>query len=205
MKKLNNVEQTVFIVDDEDVRDLIKELLDSVNLTSKLFSSAIDFLSCYKQEKPVGLILDIRMAKMSGIVLQNELNKQGAKIPIVIITGHANVAIAVKMMKAGANDILQKPYSAQTLLDAINNALTLDYEHRNKIDKKIINKKSFNLLTPREKEVLVYLLKGMSSKMIARELSISHRTIEIHRKNIQVKFSVNSTLELILQNCNCST
>ncbi len=200
MNKFKNLEQTVYIVDDDDaLRDSIKELLESVNLKTKLFCSAVDFLSYYQDDYPGCLVLDIRLAKMSGLVLQRVLNEKKSKIPIVIITGHADVALAVDVMKAGAIDILQKPYQAQVLLDAVNNALLVDDLRRSEIDKKLIYKQSFNLLTERQKEVLVYLLKGMTSKMIAKELSISHRTIETHRKNILAKFSANSMSELITQ------
>jgi FixJ family two-component response regulator len=191
-------EQTVFIVDDDAaVRDSIQELLESVGLRAESYASGQAFLDNFQPQRPGCLVLDVRMAGMGGLVLQEKLNELGAGIPVIIITGHGDVPMAVRALKAGAVDFVQKPYRDQLLLDSINNALTVDAIARRSQDGH--NKRDLQLaaLTKREQEVLDKLLTGAISKQIARELGISTRTVEAHRQNLLRKLQVTSVRELI--------
>jgi len=195
----NMREQTVFIVDDDAaVCDSIKELVESVGLRAESFASGQVFLDHYQPEHSGCLVLDVRMAEMSGLLLQEKLNALGASIPVIIITGHADVPMAVHALKAGAVDFVQKPYRNQLLLDSINNALTMDTIARRSLDESQNNDRQLATLTNREQEVLDKLLAGSISKQIAKELGISHRTVEAHRQSLLRKLGVGSVKELML-------
>ena len=190
--------QTVFIVDDDAaVRDSIQELLESVGLRAESYASGQAFLDNFQPQRPGCLVLDVRMAGMGGLVLQEKLNELGAGIPVIIITGHADVPMAVRALKAGAVDFVQKPYRDQLLLDSINNALTVDAIARRSQDGQDKRDLQLAALTKREQEVLDKLLSGAISKQIARELGISTRTVEAHRQNLLRKLQVTSVKELI--------
>jgi len=192
-------EQTVFIVDDDAaVRDSIQELVESVGLRAESHSSGQAFLASYQPQRSGCLVLDVRMAGMSGLVLQEKLNELGARIPVIIITGHGDVPMAVHALKAGAVDFVQKPYRHQLLLDSINNALTMDTIARRALDESQNHDRQLATLTKREQEVLDKLLAGNISKQIARELGISTRTVEAHRQNLLRKLGVRSVKELML-------
>jgi len=192
-------EQTVFIVDDDAaVRDSIQELVESVGLRAESHSSGQAFLASYQPQRSGCLVLDVRMAGMSGLVLQEKLNELGARIPVIIITGHGDVPMAVRALKAGAVDFVQKPYRDQLLLDSINNALTVDTIARRSLDESQNHDRQLATLTKREQEVLDKLLAGNVSKQIARELGISTRTVEAHRQNLLRKLGVRSVKELLL-------
>ena len=192
-------EQTVFIVDDDAaVCDSIQELVESVGLRAKSFTSGQAFLDQYQPERSGCLVLDVRMAEMSGLVLQEKLNSLGASLPVIIITGHADVPMAVNALKSGAVDFVQKPYRDQLLLDSINNALTIDaIARRSREDSKLCDRQ-LATLTNREQEVLDKLLAGSISKQIARELGISTRTVEAHRQSLLRKLGVGSVKELMI-------
>ena len=191
--------QTVFIVDDDAaVCDSIQELVESVGLRAESFASGQAFLDHYQPEHSGCLVLDVRMAEMSGLLLQEKLNALGASIPVIIITGHADVPMAVHALKAGAVDFVQKPYRNQLLLDSINNALTMDTIARRSLDESQNHDRQLATLTKREQEVLDKLLAGNISKQIARELGISTRTVEAHRQNLLRKLGVGSVKELML-------
>jgi FixJ family two-component response regulator len=195
----NMREQTVFIVDDDAaVCDSIKELVESVGLCAESFASGQAFLDHYQPEHSGCLVLDVRMAEMSGLLLQEKLNALGASIPVIIITGHADVPMAVHALKAGAVDFVQKPYRNQLLLDSINNALTMDTIARRSLDESQNHDRQLATLTNREQEVLDKLLAGSISKQIAKELGISHRTVEAHRQSLLRKLGVGSVKELML-------
>lgn len=192
------LDPTVFIVDDDDaVLDSIAELVMSVGLNVATFRSAQEFRDGFNPERPGCLVLDVRMAHTSGLALQEELNAIGARIPIVFISGHGDIPVAIKAIKAGAVDFVQKPYHEQQLLDSINEALRRDAEARQ------INTSSENFterladLTDREREVLEQVVQGLSSKSIAKVLDISYRTVELHRSHIMEKLRVRSLAELI--------
>jgi len=190
--------QTVFVVDDDAaVRDSIAELVTSVGLRAETYESASGLLDAYQPDRPGCLILDVRMAGMSGLVLQQRLNARGATIPVIVLSGHGDVPMAVEAMKAGAVDFLQKPYRDQHLLDSINAALSMDAAARcsNGIAQSFIQCRG--TLTERELEVLDLVLVGRTSKEIARALAISPRTAEVHRRNLLRKFGVGSAKDLL--------
>jgi FixJ family two-component response regulator len=191
-------EATVFIVDDDEAfRDSVKELVSSVGLSTETFRSAVEFLEAFEPERPGCLVLDVRMARMSGIALQANLRAMGARIPIVFISGHGDIATAVNAIKDGAVDFVQKPYHEQQLLDAINEALRRDVAQRAPASRADALAKRVAALTGREREVMELALKGMPSKLIAKELSISHRTVEQHRSRVLEKLGVSSVTELM--------
>jgi FixJ family two-component response regulator len=190
--------KTVFVVDDDAaVRDSIAELLDSVGVRVEAYASALAFLDVFRPERPGCLVLDVRMAEMSGLVLQQRLNELGARIPVIVLTGHGDVPMAVQAMKAGAFDFLQKPYRDQALLDSINAALAADDAARRSSASADSFKQCITALTAREREVLEHLLAGRTSKETARTLAISPRTVETHRRNLMRKIGAASATELI--------
>ncbi|MEJ2147743.1 MAG: response regulator [Acidobacteriota bacterium] len=192
------VAPTVFIVDDDrGVRNSIRELLLSVGLAVETYESAQSFLDAFITARPGCLVLDVRMARMSGLALETKLAEMGADIPIVFISGHGDISMAVNAIKRGAVDFVPKPYQDQQLLDAVNEALRRDALRRAPaLDAGGLDER-LQTLTPREREVLGLALKGHSSKGIARELGISHRTVELHRSNLLEKLGVASITELL--------
>ncbi len=191
-------EPTVYIIDDDEaVRDSIKELVESVNLNAEIFASANSFLEIYSQERAGCVVTDIRMARMSGLVLQERLNEMGATLPIIFISGHGDVNMAVEALKSGAVDFIQKPYHEQNLLDSINDALELDARSRNKTQQAETLEQHSAELTTREREVLDCLLQGHTNKQIGKSLGISPRTVEVHRQHILQKYKVKSLTQLM--------
>ena len=192
-------EPTVFIIDDDEgYRDSVQELVSSVGLPTETFGSALDFLEVFDPERPGCLVLDVRMARMNGLALQGRLIAMGARIPIVFISGHGDIAMAVKAVKDGAVDFVQKPYREQQLLDAIDEALRRNAAHRAPAGnaQQGVAKRVEGLST-REREVMTLALQGLSSKLIAKELAISHRTVEQHRSRLLEKLGVGSINELL--------
>jgi len=191
-------EPTVFIIDgDEAFRDSAKELVSSVGLPTEVFRSALEFLEAFDPARPGCLVLDVRLARMSGLALQGKLKEMGARIPIVFISGHGDIEMAVKAIKDGAVDFVQKPYHEQQLLDAIDEALRRDAAQRASATDAGGLAARVATLTAREHEVLALALKGLPSKLIAKELSISHRTVEQHRSRLLEKLGVGSVTELM--------
>jgi FixJ family two-component response regulator len=192
------LDPTVFIVDDDEaVLDSIAELVMSVGLRASTLRSAQQFLDTFEAEQPGCLVLDVRMAHKSGLALQEELNAVGARIPIVFISGHGDISVAIKAIKAGAVDFVQKPYREQQLLDSINEALRRDAEIRQANDGSDDLAGRLAVLSEREHDVLEHVARGLSSKAIAKELDISYRTVELHRSHIMEKLRVHSVAELI--------
>ena len=190
---------TVFVVDDDAaVRDSIAELVESVGLVAEGFASASSFLEAFDPGRAGCLVLDVRMAEMSGLVLQQKLNARGARIPVILLSGHGDVPMVVQAMKAGAVDFLQKPYREQALLDSINAALATDAAGRSSGTVESAFERCRATLTERENEVLGHMLAGKSSKEIARALAISTRTAEAHRGHVLHKFGIVSAKELLL-------
>lgn len=188
----------VHIVDDDEaVRDSIAELVASVGLAAATYPSAQAFLDAYDPAKPGCLVLDVRMAHMSGPALQEQLVAIGAPIPIVFVSGHGDIPVAIKTIKAGAVDFVQKPYQNQQLLDSINEALRRDTEAREAANAGGRFGERRARLTEREREVMDLVVRGLSSKAIARELGISFRTVEVHRSHILDKMGVRTVPELI--------
>lgn len=195
----NAREQMVFIVDDDAaVRDSIQELVESVGLRAEGYASAFAFLDGFQLRYSGCLVLDVRMAAMSGLALQERLNELGFRIPVIMLTGHGDVPMAVQAMKAGAVDFIQKPYRDQTLLDSINAALVLDAAARHLSNAAESLEHQLATLTEREREVLNQTLTGSTSKEIARELSVSPRTVEAHRQNLLRKLGIGTVKELML-------
>ena len=194
------VEPTVFIVDDDEgYRDSVQELVSSVGLPTETFASALDFLEVFDPERQGCLVLDVRLARMSGLALQERLRESGATLPIVFISGHGDIAMAVKALKDGEVDFVQKPYREQLLLDAINEALRRcepGEETKTPATPQAVASR-MAALSPRELEVMALALDGLSSKVIAKQLEISHRTVEQHRSTLLEKLGVSSIAELL--------
>jgi len=195
---MNDRSPIVFVVDDDEaVRSSLRLLLKSVGLVPRPFGSARDFLHAYDPEQPGCLVLDVRMPQMSGIELQEELNRRGAVLPVIFITGHGDVPMAVEAMQAGAFDFLQKPFRDQDLIDRIQRALEKDRAIRSSLDKQELIGTRFESLTPREREVLDLMTQGRSNKQMAFELGVSQRTIEIHRGRVMEKTGAASLAQLV--------
>lgn len=198
MKKEITTKPIIYIVDDNPaVRDAIRFLVQQVGLTAKVYISAQEFLDQYQLGMRGCLVLDIRMPGLSGIELQEKLTLVGAHLPVIIVTGHGDVPITVRAMKAGAFEFLQKPFNDQVLLDTIQAALKKYDIVWEQDDKRSNASHSLATLTRREREVLELLRYGKSNKIIARELSLSVRTVEGYRANITEKLGAKSLGQLI--------
>jgi FixJ family two-component response regulator len=190
--------QTVFIVDDDEaVRNSLRLLLKSVGLMPTALASAREFLDKYDPAQPGCLVLDVRMPGMSGIELQESLNLQGAIIPVIFITGHGDIPMAVEAMQAGAFDFLQKPFRDQDLIDRIQRALEKDRANRAALGERGLIRARFESLTPREREVLTLVTSGKPNKIMAADLGVSQRTIEIHRARVMEKMGAGSLAQLV--------
>ncbi len=190
--------QTVFIVDDDEpVRDALRLLMKSVGHEAETFASGDEFLTSCSQEISGCLILDIRMPGMSGLELQEQLHKRGVNIPIIFITGHGDVPMAVQAMKHGAMEFLQKPFREQDLVDRVNEALEKD-ENTNKLaPQRTEIEQRVTKLTPRERQIMDMIVQGKASKVIAIDLGLSQRTVETHRSRIMRKMQSRSLAELV--------
>ena len=188
---------TVFVVDDDqEVRAALQLLMESVGLSVSTYTSAQDYLDQFDPERPGCIVLDVRMPGMSGLELQSQLADRLLCPPIIIITGHGDVPMAVRAVQAGAVDFIEKPYHEQSLLDAINGAVTRHLASRSDGAGIRSMEASIERLTSREREVLSLLLAGATNKVVARRLGISQRTAEAHRRNLLQKFPVNSVAEI---------
>ncbi len=190
--------QTVHVVDDDEaVRRSLAMMLTSVGLLAETHASAEALLDRLDTLQPGCLVVDIRMPGMDGLELQAELNRRGCRLPVVVVTGHADVSLAVRAMKAGAVDFIEKPYSEQELLQAVGTGLTRMADHR--LTRAAIEAASARIatLTPRERDVLGQLVDGRPNKVIAHELGISPRTVEIHRANLMEKLGCRSLAEAV--------
>lgn len=191
-------EPAVFIVDDDAaVRDAVKCLVESVGLKAVSFSSAMEFLDGYRPGCPGCLVLDVRMAGISGLDLQRELSLRSISLPIVFITGHGDIPMAVQALKQGAVDFLEKPFRNQILLDKIHEALERDAEHRRRQSETHEIELRYTGLTDRERQVLDLLLEGKPNKLIAKSLGLSPRTVEFHRAHVMQKMGARSISELV--------
>ncbi len=193
-----NSQQTVFIVDDDEgVRDALSMLLDTIGQAYELYGSAPEFLESYDESKGGCLVLDIRMPRMSGLELQAKLNEKKAMLPIIFITGHGDILMAVEAMRRGALDFIRKPFREQDLLDRINEALDIDAGKREKgLDRQQLLGKIASL-SERECEVFHRVADGEMNKVIAFDLGISERTVEVHRSQVMKKLGVRTLAQLI--------
>ncbi|HEV2702779.1 MAG TPA: response regulator transcription factor [Steroidobacteraceae bacterium] len=190
--------QTVFVVDDDEgVRDSLRFLLKSVGLTTKTLGSAAEFLETYDARQGGCLVLDVRMPAMSGLELQQQLNVRGAVIPVIFITGHGDIPMAVEAMQHGAFDFLQKPFRDQDLIDRIQKALAKDARNRTELKQHDQIRARLESLTPREQEVMNLMIRGMPNKIMAAELGVSQRTVEIHRARVMEKSAAGSLANLV--------
>jgi two-component system response regulator FixJ len=188
----------VMVVDDDaGVRNAMRTLLKSVGIPSTLYPSAQEFLGAYQPTQPGCLVLDIRMPGMSGLELQQELNLRGAVIPVIFMSGHADIPMAVEAMQHGAFDFLQKPFRDQDLLDRIQRAIVKDAEMRKSLGEHTRIRAHLESLTPREREVLDLMTQGKQNKAIAQVLDVSPRTVEIHRARVMEKMGAHSIAELV--------
>ena len=188
----------VYIVDDDDaVRDSLSFLMKSVGLSCQVFASAQAYLDVVDSIEAGCLVLDIRMPGMSGLELQKKLNAMGSMIPIIFITGHGDVPMAVQAMRDGALDFIQKPFRDQDLIDCINHALDEDSRNRSIQQQQQSLKGRISELTDREREVMQLVVAGKANKVIAAELGVSQRTVEIHRSRVMEKMRARSLAQLV--------
>jgi RNA polymerase sigma factor (sigma-70 family) len=189
---------TVYIVDDDQsIRHAMELLMRSVGLDYEIFHSADDFLSGHSNERAGCLVLDIRMPGMGGLELQEKLNDLGSTLPIIFITGHGDVPMAVEAMQKGAVDFIQKPFRDQELLDRIGEGLKTDQERRSEREEKAEVRERIGKLTNREQQVLDLVVTGKPNKVIAYELGVSQRTVEIHRARVMEKMQAKSLADLV--------
>lgn len=183
--------------DDEAVRDSLSMLMRSVGLAVETYASAMEFLDRFDADRPGCLVLDVRMPGMSGIELQEQLVARQATLPIIFITGHGDVPMAVRALRAGAVDFIQKPFSDQALLDRIHQALARHVRDREEASRKRTIRERIARLTPRENEVMRMVADGKANKVIALDLGVSERTVEIHRARVMEKMQASSLPDLV--------
>ena len=189
---------TVYVVDDDDaVRDALGALLGSVRLHCETFATAEDFLAVANRNMRGCLLLDVRMPGMSGLELQRRLLEMGIELPVIIITGHGDVPMAVRALKAGAADFVEKPFNEQDLLDRIHKYLKDDQAIWHARQARVDAVARFDLLTPRELAVMKLIAAGGHTKRIAAQLEIQGRTVDVHRFNIMRKIGVRTLAELL--------
>jgi two-component system response regulator FixJ len=191
-------EPVVCIVDDDEaMRDALRTLIRSVGTSTREYASAEQFLEDHDADQPGCLLLDVRMPGMSGLDLQDALVARNISLPVIIITGHADIPMAVRAMRAGAVDFLEKPFREQDLLQRIKQAIEQDAAARRERARKDEIAARFDALTPREREVLDLVVAGRHNKAIAAQLNVSHKTIEFHRARIMAKMQVASIPQLV--------
>jgi len=191
-------EQVVLIVDDDEgVREGLGLLLESVGQAYEAYSSGIEFLEVYDPTRGGCLVLDIRMPRMSGLELQSRLKELGCVMPIIFITGHGDIPMAVDAMRRGALDFIRKPFREQDLLDRINEALEFDAGHREALMSQQQTLKAISSLSERERAIFDRVAAGEMNKMIAADLSLSERTVEVHRSHLMHKLGAKTLAQLI--------
>ena len=194
----DETQSTIYIVDDDQaIRHAMELLMRSVGLKYEIFHSGDEFLSGYSNDRAGCLVLDIRMPGLGGLELQEKLNDLGSTLPIIFITGHGDVPMAVEAMQKGAIDFIQKPFRDQDLLDRIGDALKADQERRSAREEKASVQGRIEKLTNRERQVMDLVVTGKPNKVIAYELGVSQRTVEIHRARVMEKMQARSLADLV--------
>jgi len=195
---MSHTHSTVFVVDDDrSVREGLVDLINSVGMKVEAFSSAQDFLKCKLPDTPACVVLDVRLPGPSGLDLQRQLGRSEHPIPVIFITGHGDIPMSVRAMKDGAVEFLTKPFRDQDLLDAIRQALDSDRAAREQRAKATELRRRYESLTPREREVMQLVVRGMLNKQIASELGASEITIKMHRGQVMHKMKAESVVELL--------
>ena len=188
----------VFVVDDDaSMRQALARLLQSVQLRVEIFASPQEFLRSARPSVPSCLVLDVRLPGLSGLDFQAELTKADIRIPIVFITGHGDIPMSVRAMKAGAVDFLAKPFRDQDLLDAVTAAIQRDQKRRELEDAVADLRTHFSSLTPREREIMALVASGLMSKQIAAEVGLSEITVKVHRSHLMKKMGARSVADLV--------
>ena len=189
---------TVFVIDDDAaIRDALQSLISSMKLHVELFGSAAEFLQRERPDVPSCLVLDVRLPGISGLAFQRKLTEANHSIPVIFITGHGDIPMSVRAMKAGAVEFLTKPFHDQDLLDAIHVALERDRARRQQESEMIVLRERFESLTPREQEVLPLVVSGRLNKQIAAELGTSEITVKVHRASVMRKMQADSLPDLV--------
>ena len=189
---------TIYVLDDDDsMRKAVTLLLKTVNYNPVPFARPSEFLEKFDPNLHGCLVLDIRMPEMSGLEIQQQLNRIGALLPVIFITGHGDIPMAVQAMKDGAFDFLTKPFRDQELLDRVNSALKQDAENRAALERHADLRNRAESLTPREREVFQHIVAGKANKVVAIDLGLSERTVEIHRSNVMEKMGAKSVAHLV--------
>ncbi|MCB1867815.1 MAG: response regulator transcription factor [Gammaproteobacteria bacterium] len=189
---------SVFVVDDDrEVRDALRLLLESVGLRVECFESSQAYLKQFNPEKPGCLVLDVRMPGMSGLDLQARLAEERLCPPIIIVTGHGDVPMAVRAVQAGAMNFIEKPFNDQVLLDSVHRAMEKDAQQRGEVSRLAEIEARFEKLTPREREVLKLVVAGRRNKLIAADLGVSQSTVEAHRAKVMEKMEAATLSELM--------
>ena len=194
---MNESDAIIFVVDDDAaMRRSLAYLFDSAGWQVETFESARDFLHRYAGHTPGCLLLDVRMPLMSGLELQQELSRHAISLPVIFLSGHGDLAMAVQTMKAGACDFLEKPCKDQVLLDAVSRAVARSVEESRSAASASTAQAALAALTAREREVALLMAEGKASKVIARELGISDKTVQVHRHNTMEKLGLHSAAEV---------
>jgi two-component system, LuxR family, response regulator FixJ len=191
-------EPTVFVVDDEPIiRTSLQRLIESVSLKVETFGAANEFLDAYQPGRPGCVVLDVRMPGISGLDMQDRMAERGIDIPVIFITAYGDVPMAVRALKAGAVDFLQKPFNNQTLLDCVQEAIEQDAKARRERARHDDIATLFAGLTPREREVMDLVVAGKPNREIATDLGLSAKTVEVHRAHVMSKLHVDSLANLV--------
>jgi FixJ family two-component response regulator len=198
MEAVKQIDSIVFVIDDDpSIRNAITGLIRSVGMHVEAFASAQEFMTSNRPDAPACLVLDVRMPGVSGLDLQREMMVADIRIPIIFITGHGDIPMSVRAMKAGAMEFLTKPFRDQDLLDAISQAIERDRAHRSQYSEMAELRRRFKKLTPREKEVMELVVSGLLNKQIAARLNISEITVKLHRHQVMEKMEAESLAELV--------